>query len=330
MSEFILSPTLSAKAEAFVNEELIADIVLPKVPVRSEAFYADYFPVGVFAQTRDNRVGRADSPKIINVASNSRIFSTEDYALDAILYNYDKERNEQALDGRTTNIQWKAANTLALASAQSNCREVRVANLAQAINSYSPGNRITLSGPSQWSDPTSRPLDDITRAVDNSLVPYNIFVMGMAAFSALKVHPQIVGGIFKNGARDGIVDQAAMETLFGIKIVIGKAFVSTHDDLDITRSNATLKRAWGNHASLIYINPLAQAIAGLSQYSFGYTPQVGGTRISELFNGMMGARGALTLRILDVEIPLITAKFCGFLFRDVAPPTTNLSISNLM
>jgi len=330
MTQFVLSPSLSAKAEAFVNEELVADLVLPKVPVESEFFQCDYFPAEVFAQTRDNRVGRADSPKVINVASNSRVFSTEDYALDAILYNYDLERNEQALNGRTTNVRLKAANTLALAAAQGNSREVRVADLVQSNNSYTAANRITLSGPSQWTNPLSRPLDDIIRAIDNSLVPYNKFVMGMGAFSALKVHPQIVGAIFANGARDGIVDKAAMETLFGVEIVIGKAFVSTFDDLDITRANATLKRAWGNHASLVYINPLAQAIAGLSQYSFGYTPQVGGTRISEMFNGMMGARGALTLRILDVEIPLITAKFCGFLFRDVAPASTNLSISNLM
>lgn len=332
MSEFVLNPALSVKAQAFLSqEELIADIVLPKTPVDSEVFRSDYYPVGVFTQTRDNRVGRADSPKIINIKSQTRNFETEDFALDSIVYRYDTERNAQGLKSKTTSIKFKEAHTLALAAAQKNSREARVARKVQDVQSFLVGNTVVLSGPSRWSDPTSRPLDDITRAVDNSLVPYNLFVMGSGAFNALKVHPQIVSAAWKNGGNQGIVDQAAIEMLLGgLKIVVGRSFISAFPEFDPDRTAGMLKRAWGNHASLLYVDASVKAIGGLGQYTFGYTPQVGGTRIMEMFNPLMGARGADVIRILDVETELLMARFCGFLFRDVAPASSILSIDNLM
>lgn len=332
MSEFVLNPALSVKAQAFIStEELIADQVLPKTPVDSEVFRSDFYPVGVFTQTKDNRVGRADSPKIINIKSMTDNFETEDFSLDSIVYRYDTERNAQGLKSKTTSIRFKEAHTLALAAAQKNSREARVARKVQDIQNFMVGNSVVLSGPSRWSDPTSRPLDDITRAIDNSLVPYNIFVMGSGAFNALKIHPQIVSAVWKNAGTQGLVDQASIEMLLGgPKIVVGRAFISGYPEFDPTRTTEALKRAWGNHASLLYINPAAQAIGGLGQYTFGYTPQVGGTRIMEMFNPLMGARGADVIRILDVETELLMARFCGFLFKDVAPASAILSIDNLM
>ena len=332
MSEFVLNPALSVKAQAFISQEqLIADIVLPKTPVEAEVFRSDYFPVGVFTQTRDNRVGRADSPKIINIKSQTRNFETEDFSLDSIVYRYDTERNIQGLKTKTTSIKFKEAHVLALASAQKNSREARVARKVQDIQNFVAGNSVVLAGPSRWSDPTSRPLDDIMRAIDNSLVPYNLFVMGSGAFNALKVHPQIVSAVWKNAGRDGIVDQASIEMLLGgPKIVVGKAFISAYPEFDPTRTAGMLKRAWGNHASLLFVDPSVQAIAGLGQYTFGYTPQVGGTRIMEMFNPLMGARGADIIRILDIETELLMARFCGFLFKDVVAASAILSIDNLM
>lgn len=329
MADMKTNPVLSGKAEAWTNPELIADIVSPLLPVASEHFSVDVFPIGSFIQTYDNEVGRLDSPKTIDLQANQKEYKTTDYALDAVLPRYDTERQDQQVKGLNSKVNLKQAFTLALAASQANSRELRVATMYQDLSSFIAGNRITLAGPSQWSDPTSRPLDDITRAINNSMVPYNLMVMGPAAFFALQIHPQIVGAILKSGGSVGLTSQPEMESLFGIKIIVGKGFATVNITQDFDRANERIRRTWGSHCSLLYVNPQAAAIAGLGQYTFGYTARVGGTRIGEIFDPMKGARGSDILRILDVGKSLITASFCGFLFRDCAAATPILSLSNL-
>jgi hypothetical protein len=328
---FTQSAVLSGISEAYVNDRYIADLVLPYKPVPSELFKCDYYPVPQHLIAPDNRVGRLDPPPRLDFQALQREFSTEDRAYEAALPIWDQERADQQRAGKQTVIDPKKLFVVGLAEAQLLRREVRVARLTQALNSYLSNQRQVLAGTSQWNNQTSRPKDQILLALDSMLRRANVMVLGREAWTALRSHQQIVEAVLGTSAREGMASQKQVAELFELdEVVVGDAYVAASEIQDPDRPSETISRLWGGHCALIYQNPNAQAIAGFNQFTFGYTARVGGRRVMEWFDEGVGARGGDMMRILDVEREIITAPFCGYLFRDCVPAAASFSMSNVM
>ncbi|MBN0098777.1 phage capsid protein, partial [Pseudomonas aeruginosa] len=120
----------------------------------------------------------------------------------------------------------------------------RTSKLVFNPNSYAAGNKRTLSGTDQWSDPASNPLPEITDALDSVILRPNIGVLGRRTATILRRHPKIVKAYNGTLGDEGMVPMAFLQELLELEaIYVGEA------RLNIARpgQNPSLIRAWGPH-----------------------------------------------------------------------------------
>lgn len=304
LAPFTITPELTAVAIMYRNRDLIADQVMPRVPVGAQAFeYTKYSNAANFT-IPSTKVGRKSKPNQVEWTSSREAAATQDHALDVPVPGADEANAPNGLNLRAAGAQL-ATNLIELD------REVRVAALVFGAANYAAGNQVTLSGTSQWSDfANSDPLGDLRGAMSGMLMRPNILVLGQTVADVLTVHPQFVKAIQGNGTDVGIVPLASIASLLGLQaIYVGQGFVNTAKP----GQAPTFQRVWGNHAALIYRDNLANADVGTT---FGYTAQWGQRIGGEIVDPDMGMRGGVRVRVGESVKELITANDLGYLFID--------------
>ncbi|MCK9372582.1 MAG: hypothetical protein M0P91_05250 [Sulfuricurvum sp.] len=301
---FTITPELTAISIAYRNKAMIADTVLPRVPVGSRSFKYMTYPIGESFTVPDTKVGRKSKPNQVEFSATEQTASVDDYGLDdpipnddiaAAPANYDPKGN--AIMGITNLIELD--------------REVRTAGLVFNANNYAAANKIVLSGSSQFSDPTSDPIKTIMDALDAMVMRPNIMTIGRAAFSALIRHPKIVKAVLGNAGDSGIARREDIAALFELEaIAVGESFVNT------ARKGQTvaMQRVWGKHISLLYRDQLANTQSGTT---FGFTAQFGDRLGMEREDGDIGLRGGIVVRAGESVKELITAPDLGYFIQNV-------------
>ncbi|MEI1042415.1 phage capsid protein, partial [Pseudomonas aeruginosa] len=130
-------------------------------------------------------VGRKSKPNEVEFSATDETGSTEDHGLDAPVPQADID-NAPANYNPLGHATEQTTNLILLD------REARTSKLVFNPNSYAAGNKRTLSGTDQWSDPASNPLPEITDALDSVILRPNIGVLGRRTATILRRHPKIV------------------------------------------------------------------------------------------------------------------------------------------
>ncbi len=301
---FPIHPHYTAIAIAYKNSRLIADQVLPYVPVGKEEFRWTKYDLAEGFTVPDTKVGRRSAPNEVTFSATEESGKTEDYGLDDPIPQADIDNAPDGYDpvGRAT----EQLTDIILLD-----REVRVANLVFGAANYATANKVTLSGTDQFSDFTnSSPIDLITEKLDSMIMRGNKMVIGRPAFSMLARHPDILKAMHGTSGDKGIATRQFIAELFELdEVIVGEANVNT------ARKGQTpvLNRAWGKHISLIYSNPMADNRNGTT---FGYTARFG-TRISgSIPDKNIGLRGGQRLRVGESVQEIIAAADLGFLIQD--------------
>ncbi len=189
-------------------------------------------------------------------------------------------------------------------------REVRTSALVFNNSSYAAGNKTTLSGTNQWSDPASSPLPVITDALDSMIMRANIGIFGRRTATMLRRHPKIVKAYNGSLGDDGMVPLAFLQDLLELEqILVGEARINTAKP----GQNPLLARAWGPHASFIYRDRLADSRNGTT---FGFTAQWGDRIAGSIPDPDIGLRGGQRVRVGESVKELIAAKDLGFFFEN--------------
>ncbi len=315
---FVVDPVLTAIAVGYRNPAaaLIADLVLPRVPVGAEKFKWTEYPLEEAFNIPDAKVGRRGQVKQLEFGGTERTDSTDDYGLDSPIPNSDIEAAAIArAEGRST-YDPEGHSTMMLTDTIQNIREVRVAGIVQDLNNYAATRRITLSGTDQFSDyANSDPIGVIKAGCEATLVyTPNKMVMGRAVWSKVSSHPKIVNAVKGNITNAGIVTRQQVAELFadyGInEVLVGDAYYNTAKP----GQNVSLARAWGKHISLLYINPLAQPEAG--GITFGLTAQYGSKIAGRIVDQDVGLTGGVRVRTGERVKELIVAKDTGYLIQN--------------
>jgi hypothetical protein len=302
---FPTNPVLTAIAIAYRNTRLIADEVLPRVPVAAEEFkylkhnMADGFTVP------DTKVGRKGRVNQVEFGATEETASTQDYGLDAPVPQKDID-NAKSTPGY---------DPLAKATEQTTNlilldREVRTSNLVFNAASYAASNKVALSGTSQWSHADSNPLPVITDALDSCVMRPNIGVFGRRVSTILRRHPRIVKAFNGTLGDDGMVPLQFLADMLELEaIFVGEA------RLNIARpgQSVNLARVWGGHASFIYRDRLADANSGTT---FGFTGQYGSRISGSEFDRNIGLKGGQMVRVGEQVKELITAPDLGYFFEN--------------
>ena len=298
---FPVDPKLSAVAIAYRNQDiaLIADDVLPRTPVDEEFKYL-VFEKGQGFTVPDTRVGRKSTPNEVEFNATEISDRVVDYGLDDLVPNRDILTDNQNIDplGVATGF---LTNLLNLD------REQRVANLVFSNASYAVGNKVTLSGTSQWSDAVnSDPVVAISNLLDVPIMRPNIAVFGQATWTALRRHPKIVQAVFGTNQGAGLVSRQQFSDLFELQaLYVGQGFVNS-----AKKGQAlSMQRVWGKHASFISRDRSAGPQQGAT---FGFTGQFGDKIAGSIDEPTIGLKGSVRVRVGEMLKELITANDLGY------------------
>lgn len=303
VAPFPTDPALTAIAIAYKNGRMIADDVLPRVPVGKQEFKYTIQLLAEGFTVPETRVGRKGQPNQVEFSGDERTASTDDHALDAPVPMSDIE-NAPANYDPLGNAAQRTTDLIILD------REVRASGAVFNTVNYGAANKATLAGASQWSDPASNPLFAITNALDSCVMRPNIGTLGRTVSTALRRHPKIVKAYNGTTGEDGMVPLAFLADLLELEgIFVGES------RLNIARPGqaANLQRVWGNHASFMFRDRLANADSGTT---FGFTAQWGDRIANKTFEKNIGMRGGWMVRVGESVKEVITAPDLGYFFEN--------------
>ncbi|MBN2321292.1 MAG: major capsid protein [Acidobacteria bacterium] len=301
---FPITPVLTQIAIAYRNGRLIADSVLPRVPVAKQEFKYRKFALADGFTLPDTKVGRTSQPNKVEFGFEEVTESTRDYGLDDPIPQADIENAPENYDplGRST----EQVTDLILLD-----REVRTANLVFNPANYATDNKETLSGTTQWSDfEESDPIGAILAALDACVMRPNIGIFGQTVWTKLRQHPKIVKAVLGNSGDSGVASRAAVAELLELEaLFVGQAWLNSARK----GQDATLARTWGKHASFIYRDSLATAESGVT---FGLTAQWGDRVAGAVPDKDIGLRGGQVVRVGESVKEVICANDLGYFFQD--------------
>ena len=304
---FVIVPSLSAIAVAYKQGNLIADLVLPRVPVATQVFrYPKYAPGDAF-NAPETLVSRKGAPNQIDWASTEQTAAVSDYGLDAPVPNADILAYQQAPAGLVSQVDPESRAVTLVQQTVQNRREQRAANLVFGAANYGANNKVTLSGTSQWSDYTnSDPLVAIMGYLDSMIMRPNIGVLGRATATKLRMHPKICKAVYGMQTDAGIVPLRAIADLLELdEIYVGDGFLNTA----APGQTPAMARAWGKHAAFLY-RDAQPAIEG--RITFGMTAQWGDKVAGYIEDSDIGLRGGRRIRSGESVVELVTANDLGY------------------
>ena len=301
---FPINPALMAIAIAYRNAQMIADEVLPRVPVgKSEFKYMEHTMAEGFT-VPDTKVGRRSKPNEVSFSATEKTGSTEDFGLDDPIPQSDINDAPDNYDplGRAT----EGIMTLVELD-----REVRVAGTVFNAATYGANNKVTLAGTDQFSDfANSDPLGVLTGALDAMIMRGTIMTIGRPAFSVLARHPQIVKAVHGNAGDSGIARRRDIADLLELEdILVGEAWVNT-----ARKGQAiNLSRTWGKHIALIHRDKTADTRSGVT---FGVTAQFGKRIAGSIPDKDIGLLGGQRVRAGESVKEVICANDLGYFIQD--------------
>lgn len=302
-----IDPELVAIVVAYKNKKMIADNVLPRVPVGKEDFKYFVYPKGQMFTLPDNKVGRRGQPTEVHFEANEATASTEDYGLDDTIPQKDIDNAPSNYDPVNNSVE-KLADLNMLA------REKRTADLVFDAGNYAANNKVQLAGTDQWNDfANSDPIGDIDNALDTPIMRPNKIVMGYKVWSTLRKHPDIIQAVDRSDANDnnaGKVTREEFAELFEVdEIHVGQAWVNVAKP----GQPVSVERVWGNHFCAYYQDMNADTNGGIT---FGYTAQFGDPVAAQWDDKDIGLDGGVRVRQGEKVKELLTANDLGFFIED--------------
>lgn len=313
-AKFVIVPSLAAIAVAYAQSKLIADLVLPRVPVHTQTFRYLQYSLADALQAPDTRVGRKSAPNQIDWNASEKQATVEDHGLDAPVPNADIlawEQAQQAGAGFVSAASPLERHTRLVMQTVLNRREYRAANLVFNGASYGAGNKTVLAGPGQWSDyEKSDPLVAIMERLDSMVMRPNIGVLGRATATKLRMHPKVCKAVFGNNTDAGVVPLRALADQLELDdIYVGDAWTN----IAAAGQAPDVQRCWGNHAAFLVRNKEADTETGIT---FGVTAQWGDRVGGVIEDADVGLRGGQRVRAGESVKELVTANDLGFLFQN--------------
>jgi hypothetical protein len=316
---FAVDPILTSIAIGYRNpaQAMIADEVLPRMPVGAEKFAWTEYPLEDAFNTPDARVGRRGRVQQLEFGGTEKTDEVEDFGLESPLPYSDIDAAAEARARKVSIFDPEGHASMMLADAIANIREVRVAGLVHNLNTYAAARRLTLAGSDQFSDyVNSDPIGVIKAGCEGTLVyPPNTMVIGRAVWSKLSSHPKIVNAVKGNLTNAGIITKDQFREMFadyGIqKVLVGDAQYNTAKP----GQAATLARAWGKHIALLFINPIASPSPN-GGITFGLTAQYGTKIAGRIEDKNIGLQGGVNVRVGERVKEVVVAKDTGYFIQN--------------
>lgn len=315
---FVTSPAITGIAIGYSNPalSLIADEVMPRIPVPAEKFKWSFYPIAQMFTVPPTRVGRAGLVSRVSFTGEERASAVEDYGLEDAIPVSDIEEARRMRELNLGNFDPLLVSAAGLTNLIVLDREVRVASIAQNPANYAPARRRVLSGTSQFSDYTDSDPIVVFKAAFQATLIYrpNTISMGRDVWSVLSSHPKLVNAVKGNVTGQGIISPEDFVRLFageGLKkLLIGESFVNTAR----RGQPETLNRVWGKSIQLHYTDPNIRPEQG--GVTWGFTGQYGGRIGGSWEDRNVGLQGGEIVRVGERLKEEIVAPDVGFIIQN--------------
>jgi len=257
-NDYHVDPVLTNLSIAYSNSEYINSILFPRLTVKAKSGIYYKFDKSKLRPEDARRTGQERAARV-------------DFGLTKASYGPLTERSlEEA-------IEWEIRDTYpspmdAQTDATENVTERLEVSLenelaAMITDTGTVTQNTTLSGTSQWSDyVNSDPRNDVRAAKDviqlAALKTPNTLVLGYEVYSALSLHPDLLGSLSNDTVK--VLSPELLASILGVeRIIIAKAVKNTA----VEGQTDSLSYIWGKNAILMYINPRP----AMKQITAGYT-----------------------------------------------------------
>lgn len=287
----VVDAVLTKIAWGYKNAQLVGDKLFPVVPVEKEGGKIPKFDTEAFKLPGTERAVRANS---------NRMQPGDREPIDFVLTEHDleypmdyREIAEDVFPHEKRAV--KIVQGIIMLKHEKAC-----ADLAQTAGNFPSGNKVTLSGTSQFTNAASTPITTIEtgkEAVRAAIgIRPNVMVMGALTYNALKVHADLIELI--KYSQKGIVTVDLMKELFDMdEIYVGEAIY----DVD-----GTLTDIWSDNLILAYVpNAAKDGDGSYEEPAFGYTLRKRGYPQTDKYD----AQGGKLHLVRNTD--LLTAKIVG-------------------
>lgn len=256
-----IDSVLSNLSVQYRNEEMIWRDIMPEVKVNKRSdLYWKYAKDNQF-RNYDDKIGPRSMANEIDFAVGTDNYSVKDHALSDWVGQEEIDNADSPLAPESdSNDQINASLDLA--------QELRVAALAFVAATYPSGNKVTLSGASQWTGASDNPIKDVQDAVEGCFVRANTLVFGIDAWLVFRRLPEIldaVKAIAGTSLNGGLATPSAVANLFEVdRVIIGRGrYITTKEG-----QTSTYARIWGKHMAALHIKA---GDIGIRSVTFGKT-----------------------------------------------------------
>lgn len=312
---FPVNPILTAICIGYRNRNMIADQVMPRIPVLGESYRYTRYPIAEMFTVPRTLTGRRGRVERVQFSGEQADGSTKDYALEDAIPISDINAAAAQRTAGLGNFDPEARAAEGLTNLLELDREVRVAGIVQDPNNYAASRRLVLSGSDQFSDPASKPIKMFKAAFGATLIMRpNTITMGRDAWSGLSSNPELVNAVKGNVTSSGIITPDEFVNLFageGLKrVLIGESFVNTARP----GQAATLSRVWGKSIALHYRDDQIRPEQG--GVTWGFSAQYGTRGSANWQDRDVGAEGGNVIRVWEKMDEKVVAPDVGFLFQN--------------
>jgi hypothetical protein len=296
----VVDPVLTSVAQGYKNAAMVGMALFPRVPVTARGGKIISFSKEDFRLYNTQRTPGAKTSRV-QFGYSSGSYALEDHSLEALV---PFEIGQEAAQSKI-NVQARSVNGVQRIMALR--LEYQQAGLATNAASYASGNKVTLSGTSQWSDysGTSDPVANIETGKEAvraaiGLRP-NTVILGPLVFKAVKQHPKILDRI-KYTSGEYVTAQMLARLWDVEQVLIGDA---VYED-----AAGALADVWGKFAVLAYATPASLADYGAPSY--GYTYGLDGYPLVEAVYQDRNAKSDVH-PVTDATQPVLTSAAAGYL-----------------
>ena len=251
----IVDPVLTTLARGYTNNEFVGTRLFPRVSAVKEAGKIPQFGKEAFKLYNSKRAIRGMSNRISPGGRDANIeFVMDEQDLE---YPIDYREKEEDLFDAEQNATTVVSQGLGLNL------EYEAATIAQNAANYAAGNKITLSGTSQFTHADSLPIGVVEtgkKAISNKIgKDPNTLIIGDETYRVLINHAKLIERI--KYSMKGVLTVDLLKEIFGIEnIFVGKAIYA--DDAD------AFVKLWADNMVLAYV---PQGAKTFYEPSYGYT-----------------------------------------------------------
>lgn len=304
----VINPVLSKVAQGYKQLDLVGNALFPAIPVGQRAGNIITFGKEDFMLYSSARAP-GENTKRVSFGFANGSYALVDYSLEGQLPIEVQQEASASENGFTIDMaklsidKVRAIMALRLEKAQ--------ADLARTLANYGAGNKVTLSGTSQWSDfsGTSAPIANVETAKEaiRTLTGKrpNTLIMGAQVWSKLKQHPTIIDRMKYTGRDVPTTDIVA--ALFGVqRVLVGESIYSND-------AGTAFTDIWGKDVVLAYTE--TATLAAMGTPSYGYTYQLSSYPLAEQPYYERNTKSWI-FPVSTAEAPVIASASAGYIIQN--------------